>query len=486
MRAKAGHCLPISPRAAKPRTIRVNTSIGSKRMDFDLFVIGGGSAGVRCARIAAGHGARVGIAEARFWGGTCVNIGCVPKKFMVFAAEYGMNADDASAFGWNIAKGGHDWATLIVAKDKEILRLNGIYLRLLQQAGAQIFESRATLTGPHSIEIEGKTVTAEKIVIATGGHPTRLDIPGAELGIVSDDVFFLPQRPNKIAIIGGGYIAVEFAGIFAGLGAETHLIYRQPLPLRGFDQDIRLALAEELANNGVILHPDTTPQSITAQGEARQLALSDLSVLETDLVFFATGRAPNIKGLGLDAAGVKTGKLGEILVDDSLATSTPNIYAIGDVTDRLNLTPVATAEGHAVADSLYGNKPRKISLQNVPTAVFSIPPIGTVGLTETEAAKLGPAKIFVTKFTPMRHQISGRARKTLMKLVVDAQTDKVLGAHMIGEDAAEITQGLAIAIMAGATKADLDRTIGIHPTAAEEFVTLRTQTRVAGLAEAAE
>jgi glutathione reductase (NADPH) len=454
--------------------------------DFDLFVIGGGSAGVRCARIAAGHGAKVGIAEERFWGGTCVNIGCVPKKFMVYAAEYGLNADDAKAFGWDIAKGGHHWETLIKAKDKEIERLNAIYLRLLKQAGAEIFESRATLKDPHTIEIGRKTVTAEKIVIATGGHPTRLDIPGAELGIISDDAFYLPNRPNKIAIIGGGYIAVEFAGIFAGLGTETHLIYRQPLPLRGFDQDIRLALAEELAQNGVILHPDTTPQSITAQGDAKQLALSDLTVLETDLVFFATGRAPNTKHLGLEAAGIKTGKQGEILVDETLASSVPHIYAIGDVTDRLNLTPVATAEGHAVADSLFGNKPRRVSLENVPTAVFSIPPIGTVGLTETEAAKRGPAKIFVTKFTPMRHQITGRPRKTLMKLVVDAQSDVVLGAHMLGEDAAEIIQGVAIAIIAGATKADFDRTIGIHPTAAEEFVTMRTQTRVAGLAEAAE
>jgi glutathione reductase (NADPH) len=455
-------------------------------MDFDLFVIGGGSAGVRCARIAANHGAKVGIAEQKFWGGTCVNIGCVPKKFMVYAAEYGMNADDAKTFGWDIAKGGHHWQTLIAAKDKEILRLNGIYLRLLQHAGAQIFESRATLKDPHTIEIEGNFYSAEKIVVATGGHPTRLNIPGAELGIVSDDAFYLPSRPNKIAIIGGGYIAVEFAGIFAGLGTETHLIYRQPLPLRGFDEDIRVALAEELRNNGVILHPDTTPHSVTAHNEIKHLALSDLTVLETDLVFFATGRVPNTKGLGLENAGIKTGKAGEILVDETLATSTPHIYAIGDVTDRLNLTPVATAEGHAVADSLFGNKPRRISLKNVPTAVFSIPPIGTVGLTENEAAKLGPAKIFVTKFTPMRHNITGRPRKTLMKLVVDAETDKVLGAHMLGEDAAEIIQGLAVAITAGATKADFDRTIGIHPTAAEEFVTMRTQTRVAGLAEAAE
>ncbi len=449
-------------------------------MEFDLFVIGGGSAGVRCARIAAGYGARVGIAEQRFWGGTCVNIGCVPKKFMVYAAEYGMNADDARAFGWEIAKGGHDWGTLIAAKDKEIARLNGIYLRLLEQAGAKIFEAKATFIDAHTLDVGGTRVTAKTIVVATGGHPVKPDIPGAELGIVSDDAFYLETMPRRVAIVGGGYIGVEFAGIFAGLGAETHLIYRQPLPLRGFDQDLRVGLAEELAANGIILHPDSVPKSVKAVGEEKHLALSDLEVLEVDLVFFATGRVPNVAGLGLEAAGVKIGKDGAIAVDEELRTSAPHIYAIGDVTDRLNLTPVATAEGHAVADTLFGGKPRKISLKNVPTAVFSIPPIGTVGLTEDEAAALGPAKIFLTRFTPMRHQITKRPRKTIMKLIVDAATDKVLGAHMLGEDAAEIVQGLGIAIQAGATKADFDRTIGIHPTAAEEFVTLRTQTRLVG------
>jgi glutathione reductase (NADPH) len=449
-------------------------------VDFDLFVIGGGSAGVRCARIAAGYGARVGVAEERFWGGTCVNIGCVPKKFMVMAAEYGADADDARGFGWDIAKDGHDWATLIAAKDKEIARLNAIYLRLLDQAGAQIFNARATFIDEHTLDVGGQRVTAERIVIATGGHPTRLDIPGAELGIVSDDAFYLKEMPKRIAIIGSGYIGVEFAGIFAGLGAETHLIYRQPLPLRGFDEDLRVGLAEAMAANGVLLHPDTVPTSVVRENGAYRLALSDLTTLDVDLVFFATGRAPNIKGLGLEKIGVETGRLGEILVDKTLATSVPHIYAIGDVTDRLNLTPVATAEGHAVADSLFGNKPRTVSLDNVATAVFSIPPIGTVGMTEAEAAKQGPAKIFLTRFTPMRHNISGRARKTMMKLIVDQATDKILGAHMLGEDAPEILQGLAIAITAGATKADFDRTIGIHPTAAEEFVTLRTQTRVVG------
>ncbi|OYV41722.1 MAG: glutathione-disulfide reductase [Rhodospirillales bacterium 20-64-7] len=421
-------------------------------MDFDLFVIGGGSAGVRCARIAAGHGARVGIAEQKFWGGTCVNIGCVPN-----------------------------WATLLAAKDKEILRLNGIYKRLLDQAGAKIFEAHASFIDPHTLDIGGERVTAERIVIATGGHPTRPDnVPGAELGIVSDDAFYLKEMPRRVAIIGSGYIGVEFAGIFAGLGAETHLIYRQPLPLRGFDEDMRLGLAEAMAAFGVILHKDTVPTSVTEVDGAKHLALSDLSVLEVDLVFFATGRVPNVKNLNLEAAGVAVNEAGAIAVDASLATSVPHIYGIGDVTDRLNLTPVATAEGHAVADSLFGGKPRNVSLENVPTAVFSIPPIATVGLTEAQAARRGPAKIFLTRFTPMRHQITGRVRKTIMKLVVDAESDAVLGAHILGEDAPEMMQGIAVAVIAGAKKADFDRTIGIHPTAAEEFVTLRTQTRVVG------
>jgi glutathione reductase (NADPH) len=449
-------------------------------MDFDLFVIGGGSAGVRCARIAAGHGARVGVAEDRFWGGTCVNIGCVPKKFLVMAAEYGATTTDARGFGWDAAPGTHDWPALIAAKDHEIARLNGIYRRLLDQAGAKIFDARARFIDAHTLDVGGERVTAEKIVIATGGHPTGLEIPGAEHAIISDDAFYLPSMPKRVAIVGSGYIAVEFAGIFAGLGAQTHLVYRQPLPLRGFDEDIRAALAEALTANGVLLHPDTLPMGIKPTSGGKCLSLSDGSMLDVDLVFFATGRAANTAGLNLEAAGVQLGDRGEVLVDEHFATSTPHIFALGDVTDRLNLTPVATAEGHALADSLFGNKPRGVSLSNVPTAVFSIPPIATVGLTEEAAARASSVKLFVTKFTPMRHQLTGRARKTLMKLVVDEASDRVLGAHMLGEDAPEIIQGMAVAIVAGATKADFDRTIGIHPTAAEEFVTLRTQTRVAG------
>jgi glutathione reductase (NADPH) len=455
-------------------------------MDYDLFVIGGGSAGVRCARIAAGHGARVAIAEERFWGGTCVNVGCVPKKLLVQAGEYGAFADDAAGFGWIIKKGPHDWGKLIAAKDREIARLNGTYRRLLDNAGATIFDARATFIDAHTLDVGGKRVTAERIVIATGGNPTRLDIPGAELGIISDDAFYLPAMPKRVAILGSGYIAVEFAGIFAALGAHVDLVYRQPLPIRGFDPDLREALAEALTAQGVHLHPSVTPTRIEASGAGRVLHLSSGETIAADLVFFATGRRPATANLGLERAGVSTNEHGAVIVDDQLRTAQPHIYAMGDVTDRLNLTPVATAEGHALADTLFGKRARRISLENVPTAVFSTPPIATVGLTEEQAAARGPVDVYVEKFTPMRHTISGRARRTLMKLVVDQATQKVLGAHMLGEDAPEIMQGLAIAIVCGASKADFDRTIGIHPTAAEEFVTMRTRTRVAGVAQAAE
>ncbi|HET7879914.1 MAG TPA: glutathione-disulfide reductase [Acetobacteraceae bacterium] len=455
-------------------------------MDFDLFVIGGGSAGVRCARIAAGHGARVGVAEERFWGGTCVNVGCVPKKLLVQAGEYGAWAEDAAGFGWQIKKGPHDWARLIAAKDREIGRLNGIYKRLLDNAGATIFEARATFVDAHTLDIGGKRVTAERIVIGTGGHPVRLPIPGAELGIISDDAFFLPRMPERVAIIGSGYIAVEFAGIFAGLDAQVDLIYRQPLPLRGFDMDLREALAEALDAQGITLHPGSRPAKIEADGDARVVTFGEGHKLRTDLVFFATGRAPATRGLGLETVGVTMNDAGAVVVDQHLRTSVPHIYAMGDVTDRLNLTPVAIAEGHALADSLFGRNPRSVSLRNVPTAVFSTPPIATCGLTEEEAAQHGPVDVYLSKFTPMRHTLSGRARRSTLKLLVDQVTQKVVGAHMLGEDAPEIMQGLAIAIVMGASKADFDRTIGIHPTAAEEFVTLRTRTRVAGVAKAAE
>jgi len=447
-------------------------------MDYDLFVIGGGSAGVRCARIAAGHGARVGVAEERFWGGTCVNVGCVPKKLLVQAGEYGSWAEDAAGFGWSIQKGPHDWSALLAAKDREINRLNGIYRRLLDGAKAQAFDARAVFLDPHTLDVGGQRITAERIVIATGGNPERIGIPGAELAIISDDTFFLPKMPETIAIVGSGYIAVEFAGIFQALGAAVHLIYRQPLPLRGFDQDLREGLAEALAAQGVTLHPGCIPEAVEADGDRRILTYGGGKTLNADLVFFATGRRPATAALGLDKAGVEINRSGAVIVDAGLRTSVPHIYAMGDVTDRVNLTPVATAEGHALADSLFGKNPRSVSLKNVPSAVFSSPPIATVGLSEEQAAALGPVDVYVTKFTPMRHTLSGRNRKTLMKLVVDQASQKVVGAHMLGEDSPEIMQGIAIAVVMGATKADFDRTIGIHPTAAEEFVTLRTRTRI--------
>lgn len=449
--------------------------------DFDLFVIGGGSGGVRSARIAAGHGARVAVAEERFWGGTCVNVGCVPKKIMVNAAEYGAWAEDAAAFGWSIETHGHDWAKLAAARDSEVARLSGIYGRLLGNAGVTSFDARATFLDAHTLDVGGKRVTAERIIIAVGGVATRLDIPGAEFGLISDDIFTLKALPKRVAVLGAGYIAVEFACILKGLGAEVTLVHRAPLPLRGFDEDIRSAAAEALVAQGITCRADVSPTRIEAQGAARLLHLSDGSAAEFDAVFFCTGRAPATKGLGLEKAGVAVNTAGAIMVNEDHATSQPHIFAIGDVLDRVNLTPMATAVGHALADTLYGNNPRRVSYENVPTAVFMNPPIGTVGITEEEAAKRGPADIYVTRFTPMRHTISKReGRKTLMKLVVCQRTQKILGAHMIGEDAGEMMQGIGIAVVMGATKQDFDRTIGIHPTAAEEFVTLRTRTRVVG------
>ncbi len=447
--------------------------------DFDLFVIGGGSAGVRCARIAAGHGARVGIAEARFWGGTCVNVGCVPKKLLVMASEYGAMPQDARGFGWTIPPGTHDWRTLLANKDAEIARLNGIYRRLLDGAGAAVFEARAAFVDPHTLDVGGRRVTAARIVIATGGRPIVPDCPGGSHCIVSDDAFFLPERPRRVVLIGGGYIAVEFAGIFAGLGSEVDLVIRQDLPLRGFDEDLRAALAEAMATQGIRLHRRAQMAAIEADGAARRVHLKGGQVIEADLAFAAIGRVPNTETLGLDRIGVAMDGFGAVRVDAEQRTNLPHIYAIGDVTDRLNLTPVATAEGHALADALFGPGPRQWALDRVATAVFSTPPLATVGLTEVQAAARGPADIYLTRFTPMRHALTGRARRTLMKLVVDQQTQAVLGAHMLGEDAPEIIQGLSIAINCGATKADFDRTVGVHPTAAEEFVTLRTRTRVA-------
>ena len=450
--------------------------------DFDLFVIGGGSGGVRCARIAATHGARVAIAESTYWGGTCVNVGCVPKKLMVMAADYGMAAEDSRGFGWNTQRGTHDWAAFIARKDAEIARLDGIYVRLLSGAGCTLFDAHATFIDPHTLDVGGQRVTAERIVIAVGGHPLRPSMPGCELGIVSDDAFHLKSLPRRIMMIGAGYIAVEFAGVFAGLGAEVELVCRPPLPLRGFDGDMRQALADALVAQGVRLHCGTAPAKVEREGDGYFVHLQDGSIRHADLVFWAVGRRPNTSRLGLPAAGVATTHEGAVVVDGLHQTNQPHIFAIGDVSNKLNLTPVAIAEGHMLAERLFAPPGRSWDFDNVATAVFSHPPLATVGLTEENAAARFPVDIYLTRFTPMRHTMTGRHAQTVMKLVVEQATQRVVGAHMLGDDAPEMMQGIAVAMNAGATKADFDRTIGIHPTAAEEWVALRTRTREAGVA----
>ena len=460
----------------------------SETYDYDLFVIGGGSGGVRCARIAAGHGARVGIAEDTYWGGTCVNVGCVPKKIMVQASEYGRHAADSRGFGWDGPVPKHDWATLIGHKDSEIRRLNGIYQRMLRDSGVTLHDAHARFTGPHTLEVGGEAVTAARIVIATGGKPAiEPPIAGMEHGITSDGIFHMQTLPQRILFVGCGYIAMEFAGVFNGLGREVDIVFRQHLPLRGFDLDLRECLAEESLARGIRLHPNQTVHSIERDGDVRRVTLTSGHVVETDLVFFAVGRAPRTEGLGLEQAGVAMNADGAVVVDEQNATSQAHIYAVGDVSNKLNLTPVAIAEGHHLADRLFGRgRPRSWSLDPVPTAVFSAPQLATCGLTEEQAAARGPTDIYVARFTPMRHIMSKRPGRTLMKLVVDQASQRVLGVHMIGDDVAEMMQGIGVAITAGATKADFDRTIGIHPTSAEEFVTMRTRTRVAGERAAAE
>jgi glutathione reductase (NADPH) len=450
-------------------------------MDFDLFVIGGGSGGVRCARIAASHGAKVGIAEEKHWGGTCVNVGCVPKKLMVQAAEYAGWAADSHGFGWNTVPGQHDWAVLMAAKDQEITRLNGIYVKLLENSGVTWFFERAVFLDAHTLQLGDKRITASRIVIAVGGHPIWPDIEGADLGIVSDQAFYLPQLPKRVTLVGGGYIGVEFAGIFRGLGADVDLLYRQRLPLRGFDHDIRESLVEALEAQGVRLHPSVLLHRLEQlEDGCKRLHLTDGRSFDSDLVFFALGRVPNTAGLAAERAGVALEANGAVRVDSENVTSQPHIFAIGDVSNKMNLTPVAIAEGHHLADRLFGKHVRTWSFDAIPTAVFSVPPIGTCGLSEEDAAKAGPVDIYIAKFMPMRHMLSGRNRRTMMKLVVDQASQRVVGAHIIGDDAAEMMQAIGIAITAGATKADFDRTVGIHPTSAEEWVTLRTRTRTAG------
>lgn len=445
--------------------------------EFDYFVIGAGSGGTRSARIAAGHGARVGVAEEWHLGGTCVNVGCVPKKLMVYAGSFALNFEDAAGYGWDVGGRSHNWQTLIANKDREITRLNGIYRRLLENAGAQIFETRARLADAHTVVMGDKSVTADNILIATGGEPSLPPIPGvAEHAITSNEVFFLTEMPKRIAIVGGGFIALEFAGIFSRLGAETHLIHRRNRLLAEFDEDIGLSIGKALESSAVQTHIPETVTSVERGTDGLKVALAGGQTLTVDCLMFATGRTPNTKDLGLEAAGVAMDAKGAVIVDDAYRTSAENVYAVGDVISRVTLTPVAIAEGHSVADALFSGHPRDVHYPTIPSAVFSDPPGAGVGLTEAEARERGhTVDIYRSEFTPMMHTLTGREEKVMMKLVVDAQSDRVLGCHMVGRDAPEIIQGLAVALTAGATKAQFDRTIGLHPTTAEEFVTMRTK-----------
>ncbi|MBD8254313.1 glutathione-disulfide reductase [Pseudomonas fluorescens] len=445
--------------------------------DFDLYVIGAGSGGVRAARFAAGFGAKVAVAESRYLGGTCVNVGCVPKKLLVYGAHFAEDFEQASGFGWSLGEANFDWATLIANKDREINRLNGIYRNLLVNSGVTLHEGHARLVDAHQVEINGERFTAKHILIATGGWPQIPEIPGREHAIGSNEAFFLKELPKRVLVVGGGYIAVEFAGIFHGLGAQTSLLYRGDLFLRGFDGSVRKHLQEELTKRGLDLQFNADIERIDKQADGSLKAtLKDGRVLEADCVFYATGRRPMLDNLGLENTGVKLDERGFVAVDDLYQTAEPSILAIGDVIGRVQLTPVALAEGMAVARRLF--KPeqyRPVDYANIATAVFSLPNIGTVGLTEEDARQNGHnVQIFESRFRPMKLTLTDCQEKTLMKLVVDADTDKVLGCHMVGPDAGEIVQGLAIALKAGATKQHFDETIGVHPTAAEEFVTMRT------------
>lgn len=445
--------------------------------DFDLYVIGAGSGGVRAARFSAGFGAKVAVAESRYLGGTCVNVGCVPKKLLVYGAHFADDFENSRGFGWTPGEAKFDWATLIANKDREINRLNDIYRNLLVKSGVTLHEGHAKIIDPHTVEVNGEHHTAQNILIATGGWPQIPEIPGQEHAISSNQAFFLKELPKRVLVVGGGYIAVEFAGIFHGLGAKTTLLYRGDLFLRGFDGAVREHLQVELTRRGMDLQFNSDIERIDKQADGSLKAtLKDGRQLEADCVFYATGRRPMLDNLGLENTGVKLNKKGFIEVDELYQTAEPSVLALGDVIGRVQLTPVALAEGMAIARRLF--KPeqyRPVDYRMIPTAVFSQPNIGTVGLTEEDAREAGhEVVIYETRFRPMKLSLTECQERTLMKLVVDAKTDKVLGCHMVGPDAGEIVQGLAIALKSGATKRDFDETIAVHPTSAEEFVTMRT------------
>jgi len=444
--------------------------------DFDLFVIGAGSGGVRAARFAAGFGAKVAVAESRYLGGTCVNVGCVPKKLLVYGAHFHEDFATSKSFGWDIGSPAFDWPTLIARKNKEIERLNGIYHNLLSNSGVNVLDGHARILDPHTVDVAGTAYSCERILIATGGWPAIPDVPGKEHAISSNEAFFLKALPKRVIVVGGGYIAVEFAGIFHGLGARTTQLYRGELFLRGFDDSVRSHLAEELSKKGIDLRFNADIARIDKRGDVLLATLKNGEVLEADCILYATGRRPMLDNLGLENTAVTLDEKGFVKVDDLFQTAEPSILALGDVIGRVQLTPVALAEGMAVARRLYQpDQYRPVDYDNIPTAVFSQPAIGTVGLTEAQAREAGhEVKLFESRFRPMKLTLSENPERIYMKLIVDAKTDRVLGCHMVGPEAGEIIQGLGIALKAGATKAMFDDTIGVHPTSAEEFVTMRT------------
>jgi glutathione reductase (NADPH) len=442
--------------------------------DYDLYVIGAGSGGVRCARMSASYGARVAVAEELYLGGTCVNVGCVPKKLFSYGSHYPAAFEDAAGYGWNVGESTLDWKRLIENKNCEIERLNGIYRTILGDSDVTIHEARASLKDAHTVLVGGEEVTADKILVATGGWPTVPDFPGKEHAITSNEAFFLEDLPKRVIMVGGGYIAVEFAGILHGYGSHVTQLYRGDMFLRGFDQDLRSHLAAEMLKQGIDLRFNANIASLEKTADGVVATLEDGSTLEADVVMYATGRAPNTRNIGLEELGVEIKKDGSIVVDDQFKTSVDNIYALGDVIDRFQLTPVAIAEAMVLSGNLFNGQNLSTDYADIPTAVFSHPNIGTVGLSEEQAREeYADIDVYKSDFKPMLHTLSGRDERTLMKLIVDKASDRVVGCHMVGPDAGEIIQGMGVALKAGATKAQFDATVGIHPTAAEEFVTMR-------------
>lgn len=441
---------------------------------YDLFVIGAGSGGVRASRFAAQAGAKVAVAETKDLGGTCVNVGCIPKKLYSYAAQFNEAFSDAAGYGWSVDGATLDWEQLKKNRAQEISRLNGIYDGLIKNAGVDLIRGWASIVDANTIEVDGKQYTTKHILVAPGGWPMVPDVPGKEHVITSNEVFDLTPFPKRFLIVGGGYIACEFASIFNSLGSEITLVYRRDQVLRGFDQDVREHITKEIVKSGIDLRVNSDVASIEKVADGYQVEFKNGDSVEVDVVMYATGRVPRTEGLGLENAGVELGDRGEIKVDENYCTNIPSIFALGDVTDHVQLTPVATGEAMVLIDHLFGQGERKLSYDYIPTAVFTHPNIGTVGYTEEEAREaFDDVEIYRSEFRGLKHTLSGNEARTLMKLIVDKATDKVVGLHMVGDEAGEITQGFAVAIKAGATKADFDSTIGIHPTAAEEFVTMR-------------